>query len=630
MSRLFMMRLVYILLLLCFAIQSFGQSRQVLLREADYYFEQADYYAATHFYELAYEKDSGDVNLWSQLAMGYRLTFQYDLSAQYYHRVYQSDKALNFPNAQLWEGVMRKHLEEYETAILVLRSYLDVQINPSDYWYRKALMELKGAELALQMQKTETTIRHLSENINSKVSDFAPFALGDSLLYFSSLEKGDGTETEQLFGHHSKLLQSEKEELAEVLRLFNQPDFHVGNISFNPTADAVFFTQCKQVNGEMHCAIYQSELEAELWSVPIRMNVEVNKQGANNTHPQWGYWEEQEGLFISSDRVGGVGGMDIWFIPKNGAAKQLGNSINTEGDEVTPFYHSVEKKLYFSSDFHPGLGGFDIFETTWDSGWSIVKNVGTPINSSHNDLYYMSRIDLPTHGFLSSNRTGSLYVDKESCCNDIYAFVKTEKCACEQIDSLAQQMQLNLPITLYFHNDEPDSNSRDTFSRVNYAEAYTSFYSKKEQYARQFGSVLAGNMKTQAENEMKRFFEVAVKGGFIQLEEFAEQLLLAMKLEAKVEIKLKGFTSPLNDVEYNFNLAQRRISSIENYLMNYNSGILQKFIDSEQFKITELPFGESQVQLGVSDNPNDRRQSVYSIAAARERRIEIQSISVEF
>ena len=191
-------------------------------------------------------------------------------------------------------------------------------------------------------------------------------------------------------------------------------------------------------------------------------------------------------------------------------------------------------------------------------------------------------------------------------------------------------MQLNLPIALYFHNDEPNPNSRDIFSRVNYADAYTSFYSRKEKYVRQFGSVLAGNMKSQAENEMRDFFESNVKRGFLQLEEFAEQLLLAMELEATVEVKLKGFTSPLNDVEYNFNLAQRRISSVENYLMGYNSGIFQKFIDRGQFKITELPFGESQVQLGVSDNPNDRRLSVYSIAAARERRIEIQSISVEF
>ena len=69
---------------------------------------------------------------------------------------------------------------------------------------------------------------------------------------------------------------------------------------------------------------------------------------------------------------------------------------------------------------------------------------------------------------------------------------------------------------------------------------------------------------------------------------------------------------------------------LQNYLHTYQNGIFLPHIKNEQLKVTELPFGESQVQQGVSDNPNDRRQSVYSISAARERRIEIQSISIEF
>ena len=64
-----------------------------------------------------------------------------------------------------------------------------------------------------------------------------------------------------------------------------------------------------------------------------------------------------------------------------------------------------------------------------------------------------------------------MFVDKESCCNDIYAFEKPEECVCERVDSLAKQMQLNLPISLYFHNDEPNPNSRDTVSEVNYEDS---------------------------------------------------------------------------------------------------------------------------------------------------------------
>ena len=109
-----MMRYYYIMSLCLFASISFGQNKQVLLREADYYFSQQDFYAASHFYELAYQKDSGDVHEWWQMAKAYRFTFQYDLAAQFYHKVYREDMALNYPDAQLWEGVVLKQAEHYE------------------------------------------------------------------------------------------------------------------------------------------------------------------------------------------------------------------------------------------------------------------------------------------------------------------------------------------------------------------------------------------------------------------------------------------------------------------------------------------------------------------------------------
>ena len=100
--------------------------------------------------------------------------------------------------------------------------------------------------------------------------------------------------------------------------------------------------------------------------------------------------------------MGGFGDLDIWFVPMQGSAINLGNGINTTGKEVTPFYHSTERVLYFSSDFHPGLGGFDIFKSVWDENWGLVQNVGKPLNSNANDLYYVSPIDSFNIGFFSS------------------------------------------------------------------------------------------------------------------------------------------------------------------------------------------------------------------------------------
>jgi len=129
---------------------------------------------------------------------------------------------------------------------------------------------------------------------------------------------------------------------------------------------------------------------------------------------------------------------------------------------------------------------------------------------------------------------------------------------------------------------------------------------------------------------MKAFFEQKLKAGYNQLGLFAQQLLEAMKLEATMELNLIGFASPLNDTQYNRKLSKRRISSVLNYLSTFQDGVLLPYFENGQLKINELPMGESKSSLDVSDNPNDRRQSVYSIKAATERRIDIQSISVEF
>ena len=93
----------------------------------------------------------------------------------------------------------------------------------------------------------------------------------------------------------------------------------------------------------MHCAIYSAQLVNGLWENPQQMSSEINQPNTTNTHPQWAFWKEQEGLFFTSNRKGGWGGMDIWFAPKEGVATNLGGTINTTGDEVTPFIIRLNK-----------------------------------------------------------------------------------------------------------------------------------------------------------------------------------------------------------------------------------------------------------------------------------------------
>src|SRR5690554_5853523 len=96
---------------------------------------------------------------------------------------------------------------------------------------------------------------------------------------------------------------------------------------------------------------------------------------------------------------------------------------------------------------------------------------------------------------------------------------------------------------------------------------------------------------------------------------------------------IKGFASPLAQTDYNVNLTKRRIASLVNYLKAYDGGVFRKYLEGTaenggELRIIQIPFGEYQADQITSDNPNDVQNSVYSRAAAIERKIEIQSVDV--
>jgi hypothetical protein len=150
----------------------------------------------------------------------------------------------------------------------------------------------------------------------------------------------------------------------------------------------MYFTACDRLGGMGSCDIYFSAFNEGKWSEPYNLRAPVNTS----------HWESQPSisadgktLFFSSNRPGGMGGKDLWYSIMNDRNQwttpvNMGNKINTEGDEMSPFIHFDGKTLYFSSDGRTGLGGFDIYITRMnsDSSWSEPQNLGYPINT-YND-----------------------------------------------------------------------------------------------------------------------------------------------------------------------------------------------------------------------------------------------------
>lgn len=152
----------------------------------------------------------------------------------------------------------------------------------------------------------------------------------------------------------------------------------------------MFFTGCNRQGGLGSCDIYFSAYNNGKWSEPADIGGPVN---TNKWESQPSISADGKTLFYSSSRPGGLGGKDIWFSRLNSKnlwsdPVNMGPSINTDGDEMSPFIHFDGRTLYFASDGRIGMGGFDLYMSRLekDSTWSVPKNLGYPINTYNDEM----------------------------------------------------------------------------------------------------------------------------------------------------------------------------------------------------------------------------------------------------
>lgn len=186
-----------------------------------------------------------------------------------------------------------------------------------------------------------------------------------------------------------------------------------------------------------------------------------------------------------------------------------------------------------------------------------------------------------------------------------------------------------LPLSIYFDNDIPDRRTTRTTTNVEYAETFDPYYGRKSEFKEEFISPMEGEEKFLAENRFESFFDREVQKGYQDLVEFTEKLYNFLQRGNSVEIAFKGYASPRAGAEYNKKLSQRRISSVINHFRNYKGGIFREIMDANQLTIMQEAFGESQSPPGIDDKLFDERNSIYSVGASVERRVEVIEVNVK-
>ncbi len=316
-----------------------------------------------------------------------------------------------------------------EKAIALFESFL---ADPSrdvmfDTEVKTALKEakLKESLLGNPVEFDPVPVKRLSGEADEYLATISP---DQETMYFTrrvkKVNRRDGPAAQvRLVEEFTKAERKEGDEFeigAPMPSPFNE-SFNEGGPSITADNTELYFTVCEDLNGYKNCDIYYTERdEFGFWITPRSVGDHINRRDS---------WESQasvsanaDALYFTSNRAGGVGGLDLyrcerlsdgkWSAPKN-----LGKTINTSGNEKTPFIHSDSKTLYFSSDGLQGLGGFDIFlaKATGDSTWQQPQNIGYPINTEDDDLGLFVSLDGRT-GYFASNKF------RQSTGYDIYQF----------------------------------------------------------------------------------------------------------------------------------------------------------------------------------------------------------------
>ncbi len=390
-----------------------------------------EYHKAIEKYKKANRKEK-DRNKRTEnyfaIAECYRYIGEYDLAAMHYKLAIR--RKYPDPIALLHNAEMLRATQEYEDALENYRIYLDSV--PSDPEALKGIQAIKMTQDWL-----ENPTRHIVNGIrelNSRSSDYMPVFVGgrDNEIIFTSTRKAaTGKKKSMITGEdYADLFRGQfdvqrqkwaEPQLVDINMVVNTGD-EEGAATLSANGDQMFFTRCRYDKSmDMGAEIYATSQSRASWSQPIK--IQLMGDSIITAHPALS--PDGSKLYFVSDKMGGFGGKDIYVAEKSGGAYKnpvnLGPTINTAGDEIFPFVRD-NGELYFSSNYHLGMGGYDIFVATEnDEGRWEVANMGSPINSPADD-FGISYVTDKNQGMFSSNRKGSF-----AGSDDIYSFVVPPK-----------------------------------------------------------------------------------------------------------------------------------------------------------------------------------------------------------
>lgn len=402
---------------------------------ADKKYEKFAYVNAIKIYEKLAQKGQKSPDLYKKLANSYYFNAELEKADNYYAKLFSLDKNQEAEYYYRYSQTL-KAIGKYEKANEMLAIFSQKKKEDSR---GKLYAEQKDYLETIKANSGRFKVENLK--INTEYSDYGSTVFNSKLIFASARD------TSGIFNRKHEWTNQAFTQLYEVQIL---PDNSLGKVTkfsnslnskfnesspvFTKDGKTVYFTRNNYNKGKKGknskritlLKIYKAEFVNEKWTNIVALP--FTSDNFSTAHPALSF--DEKTLYFASDMPGTLGQSDLFKVQIHkdgtfGKPENLGNKINTEGRETFPFVN--EKELYFASDGHLGLGGLDVFVAKIDENGSfgMIKNIGSPLNSSKDDFGFFMNSETRT-GYFTSNRNGGKGND------DIYQFKEIKKLDCEQ------------------------------------------------------------------------------------------------------------------------------------------------------------------------------------------------------
>lgn len=416
MKKHFILIVLFLLSVSCFAQEKLSSSNARALsayQRSNLSINQKLYNTAVRDLEEALRHDPNFLEAHYRLGDVYKIQYQFRKALEAYQFVEKTNpyltKHLGFEIAECYFNLHR-----YDSALFYFEAYAqtpDLSENRKKILNKYLVNARFSAEQILKPVPYEP--KNLGPNINTANQEYLPTVTADdSTIIFTRRSNHED------FYISSRVDESNWTKAVSLSNIINTSG-NEGAQCISPDGQYLYFAGCGRADGLGKCDIYYSKLEGNAWSKPQNIGAPINSP----------YWESQPSIspdgktiYFVSDRKGGYGSYDIYLSRYLGNGKwsnpvNLGPNINTDGSELSPFIHSDNQTLYFSSDGWPGFGEHDIFMSKKQANkmFEKAKNIGYPINTSQEESSLFISNDGKKAMFASANLEGFGGID-------LYAF----------------------------------------------------------------------------------------------------------------------------------------------------------------------------------------------------------------